>query len=37
MLHRKNAHLPITVNSETTANWEVDSPERWNVPVNFTR
>jgi len=25
----------IAVNSETTANWEVDSPNRWNVPVNF--
>jgi len=25
----------ITVNSETTANWEAHSPDRWNTPVNF--
>jgi len=24
-----------TINSETTANWEDDSPNRWNTPVNF--
>ena len=25
----------IAVNSESTANWEADSPNRWNTPVNF--
>jgi len=24
-----------TINSETTANWEADSPNRWNTPVNL--
>ena len=25
----------ITGQSETTANWQVDSPNRWNVPINL--
>src|SRR5262245_44535795 len=25
----------LAINSETTANWEADSPNRWNTPVNF--
>jgi hypothetical protein len=25
----------LTVNSETTANWEAHSPDRWNTPVNL--
>jgi len=26
----------LTGQSETTADWETDSPNRWNVPVNLT-
>jgi hypothetical protein len=26
----------LTGQSETTADWEMDSPNRWNVPVNLT-
>jgi hypothetical protein len=26
----------LSVNSETTANWEVRSPNRWNTPINLT-
>lgn len=28
-------HWTFTVNSETTANWEEHSPDRWNTPVNL--
>ena len=25
----------LTANSESTANWMLDSPDRWNAPINL--
>jgi hypothetical protein len=28
-------HWTLSMNSETTADWEADHRDRWNIPVNF--
>jgi len=33
--HSTAGGVTLSLNTETTANWEADGTDRWTVPVNF--